>query len=59
MFFRLVVWPLAVALIAATALGEWFTRRRYVTPQTKMTPHPLKPANDNSRLRARLDGAGG
>jgi hypothetical protein len=49
MFFRFVVWPLALVLMAATALGDWLTRSRYLPPQAKDTPHPLKPANDNSR----------
>jgi hypothetical protein len=52
MFFRFVVWPLALALMAGTALREWLSRSRYLPPQAKDTPHALKPANDNSR-RAR------
>ena len=55
MFFRFVVWPLALVLMAGTAVREWLTRSRYLPPQAKK-PHPPKPANDNLRIaRATTD----
>ena len=56
MFFRFVVWPLALVLMAGTALREWLSRSRYLPPQAK-TPHPPKAANDNSRLARTIAGS--